>query len=73
MVKRRASRERNLCKRSDGRREVRCAADRDLAAGSAVYKNVLALKKERKKKLKRAIEENAKADTIRAEQYAVGQ
>lgn len=73
MVKRRASRERNLCKRSDGRREGRYAADRDLAAGSAIYKNVLALKKERKKKLKRAIEENAKADTIRAEQYAVGQ
>ena len=40
----------------------------------AIYKNVLAkTQKECKEKLKRAIEENAKVDTIKAEQYTVGQ
>ena len=39
-----------------------------------IHKNVLAkTQKECKEKLKRAIEENAKVDAIRAEQYTVGQ
>lgn len=39
-----------------------------------IYKNVLAkTQKERKEKLQRAIEEIAKMDAIRAEQYTAGQ
>ena len=74
MAKRRANGEGNIRKRSDGRWEGRYTAGRDPNTGKAIYKNVLAkTQKECKEKLKRAIEENAKVDTIRAEQYTVGQ
>ena len=74
MAKRRANGEGNIRKRSDGRWEGRYTAGRDPATGKAIYKNVLAkTQKECKEKLKRAIEKNAKVDTIRAEQYTVGQ
>ena len=69
-----ANGEGNIRKRSDGRWEGRYTAGRDPDTGKTVYKNVLAkTQKERKEKLKRAIEENAKVDAIRAEQYTVGQ
>ena len=74
MAKRRANGEGNIRKRSDGRWEGRYTAGRDEKTGKAIYKNVLAkTQKECKEKLQRAIEENAKVDTIRAEQYTVGQ
>lgn len=74
MAKRRANGERNICKRSDGRWEGRYTAGHDPNTGKVIYKNVLdKTPKECKEKLKRAIEENAKMDTIRAEQYTVGQ
>ncbi len=74
MAKRRANGEGNIRKRSDGRWEGRYTAGRDPGTGKVIYKNVLAkTQKECKEKLKRAIEENAKVDTIRAEQYTVGQ
>jgi len=74
MAKRRANGEGNIRKRSDGRWEGRYTAGRDPDTGKVIYKNVLAkTQKECKEKLKRAIEENAKVDTIRAEQYTVGQ
>ena len=73
MAKRRANGERNICKRSDGRWEGRYTAGHDPNTGKVIYKNVLdKTPKECKEKLKRAIEENAKMDTIRAEQYTVG-
>ena len=74
MAKRRANGEGSIRKRSDGRWEGRYTAGRDPDTGKVIYKNVLAkTQKECKEKLKRAIEENAKVDTIRAEQYTVGQ
>ena len=74
MAKRRANGEGNIRKRSDGRWEGRYTAGRDPNTGKAIYKNVLAkTQKECKEKLKRAIEENAKVDIIKAEQYTVGQ
>lgn len=73
MAKRRANGEGNIRKRSDGRWEGRYTAGRDPKTGKAIYKNVLAkIQKECKEKLQRAIEENAKVDAIRAEQYTVG-
>ena len=74
MAKRRANGEGNIRKRSDGRWEGRYTAGRDPETGKAIYKNVLAkTQKECKVKLQRAIDENAKVDMIRAEQYTVGQ
>ena len=74
MGKRRANGEGNIRKRSDGRWEGRYTAGRDPDTGKVIYKNVLAkTQKDCKEKLKRAIEENAKVDAIRAEQYTVGQ
>ena len=74
MAKRRANGEGNIRKRSDGRWEGRYTAGRNLDTGKVIYKNVLAkMQKEYKEKLKQAIEENAKVDAIRAEQYTVGQ
>ena len=73
MAKRRANGEGNIRKRSDGRWEGRYTSGRDPDTGKVIYKNVLAkTQKECKEKLKRAIEENAKVDAIRAEQYTVG-
>ena len=74
MAKRRANGEGNIRKRNDGRWEGRYTAGRDPNTGKAIYKNVLAkTQKDCKEKLKRAIEENAKVDIIRVEQYTVGQ
>ena len=74
MAKRRANGEGNIRKRSDGRWEGRYTAGRDPETGKAIYKNVLAkTQKDCKEKLKRAIEENSKVDTVKAEQYTVGQ
>lgn len=74
MAKRRANGEGIIRKRGDDRWEGRYTADHDADTGKTVYKNVLAkTQKECKKKLKRAIEENAKVDAIRAEQYTVDQ
>ena len=74
MAKRRANGEGNIRKRNDGRWEGRYTAGRDPDTGKVIYKNVLAkTQKECKEKLQRAIEENAKVDAIRAEQYTVGQ
>ena len=74
VAKRRANGEGNIRKRSDGRWEGRYTAGRDPETGKAIYKNVLAkTQKECKEKLKQAIEENAKVDAVRAEQYTVGQ
>ena len=74
MAKRRANGEGNIRKRSDGRWEGRYTAGRDPDTGKVIYKNVLAKnQKECKVKLQRAIDENAKVDAIRAEQYTVGQ
>lgn len=74
MAKRRANGEGNIRKRSDGRWEGRYTVGRDPETGKVVYKNVLAkTQKECTEKLKQAIEENAKVDAIRAEQYTVGQ
>ena len=74
MAKRRANGEGNIRKRIDGRWEGRYTAGRDPDTGKVIYKNVLAkTQKECKEKLKQAIEENAKVDAIRAEQYTVGQ
>ena len=73
MAKRRANGEGNIRKRSDGRWEGRYTSGRDPDTGKVIYKNVLAkTQKECKEKLKRAIEENAKVDAIRAKQYTVG-
>ena len=74
MAKRRANGEGNIRKRSDGRWEGRYTAGRDSDTGKVIYKNVLAkTQKECKMKLQRAIEKNAKVDTVRAKQYTVGQ
>ncbi len=74
MAKRRANGEGNIRKRNDGRWEGRYTAGRDPNSGKAIYNNVLAkTQKDCKEKLKRAIEENAKVDIIRVEQYTVGQ
>ena len=74
MAKKRANGEGNIRKRKDGRWEGRYTAGHNPETGKAIYKNVLAkTQKECKEKLKRAIEENARVDAIRAERYTVGQ
>lgn len=72
MVKSRANGERNIRKRGDGRLEGQYAVGRD--PSKAICKNVLAkMQKGCKEKFKRAIEENARVNSRRAEQYTGGQ
>ena len=74
MAKRRANGEGNIRKRKDGRWEGRYTADRDPETGKAIYKNVLAkTQKECKEKLAQAIKKCEQVDTVKAEQYTVGQ
>jgi len=74
VAKRRANGEGNIRKRKDGRWEGRYTAGRDPETGKTIYKNVLGrTQAETKAKLKQAIQENTEVDTIRAEQYTVGQ
>ncbi len=74
MAKRRANGEGSIRKRKDGRWEGRYTAGRDPATGKVIYKNVLGkTQAEAKAKLKQAIQESTEIDTIRAEQYTVGQ
>ena len=68
MAKRRANGEGSIRKRSDGRWEGRYTAGRDPETGKAIYKNVLGkTQAEVKDKLKKAIEETAGLDVIKAE------
>ena len=74
MAKRRANGEGNIRKRKDGRWEGRYTAGRDPETGKAIYKNVLAkTQKECKEKLAQAIKKCEQVDTVKAEQYTVGQ
>ena len=74
MAKRRANGEGNIRKRKDGRWEGRYTAGRDPETGKTIYKNVLGKTQvEVKEKLKRAIEEAAGLDIVKAGQYTVGQ
>ena len=74
MAKRRANGEGNIRKRKDGRWEGRYTAGRDPETGKTIYKNVLGkTQAEVKEKLKRAIEETAGLDIVKAGQYMVGQ
>jgi len=74
MPKRRANGEGNIRKRKDGRWEGRYTAGRDPETGKTIYRNVLGrTQAEVKAKLKQAIQESIEVDTIKAEQYTVGQ
>ena len=74
MAKRRANGKGSIRKRPDGRWEGRYTAGRDPETGKTVYKNVLGkTQAEVKAKLKQAIQENAEVDTLKVEQYTVGQ
>ena len=74
MPKRRANGEGSIRKRADGRWEGRYTAGHDPATGKTIYKNVLGkTQAEVKEKLRRAIDENAQLDIIKAGQYTVGQ
>ncbi len=74
MAKRRANGEGSIRKRADGRWEGRYTAGHDLETGKAIYKNVLGkTQSEVKDKLKKAIEETAGLDVIKAEKYTLGQ
>lgn len=74
MAKRRANGEGNIRKRKDGRWEGRYTAGRDQETGKAIYKNVLAkTQKECKEKLAEALKRTEQVDTVKAEQYTVGQ
>ena len=74
MAKRRANGEGSIRKRSDGRWEGRYTAGHDPETGKAIYKNVLGkTQAEVKDKLKKAIEETAGLDVIKAEKYTLGQ
>ena len=74
MAKRRANGEGSIRKRSDGRWEGRYTVGRDPETGKAIYKNVLGkTQAEVKDKLKKAIEETAGLDVIKAEKYTLGQ
>ena len=74
MAKRRANGEGSIRKRADGRWEGRYTAGHDPETGKAIYKNVLGkTQAEVKDKLKKAIEETAGLDVIKAEKYALGQ
>lgn len=74
MAKRRANGEGNIRKRKDGRWEGRYTAGRAPETGKAIYKNVLAkTQKECKEKLVQAIKDCEQVDTVKSEQYTVGQ
>ena len=74
MAKRRANGEGNIRKRKDGRWEGRYTAGRDQETGKAIYKNVLAkTQKECKETLAEALKRTEQVDTVRSEQYTVGQ
>lgn len=74
MAKKRANGEGSIRKRKDGRWEGRYTAGYDSATGKRIIRNVLGkTQAEVKKKLKRAIEENAELDLAKAGQYTVGQ
>jgi len=74
MAKRRANGEGSIRKRKDGRWEGRYTAGRDPETGKPIYKNVLGkTQAETKAKLKQAIQESMEVDTVKAEQYTVGQ
>ena len=74
MAKRRANGEGNIRKRKDGCWEGRYTAGRDPETGKAIYKNVLAkTQKECKEKLAQAIKNCEQVDTVKSEQYTVGQ
>ena len=74
MAKRRANGEGNIRKRKDGRWEGRYTAGCDPETGKAIYKNVLAkTQKECKEKLVQAIKNCEQVDTVKSEQYTVGQ
>jgi len=74
MAKRRANGEGSIRKRKDGRWEGRYTAGRNPETGKPIYKNVLGkTQAETKAKLKQAIQENIEVDTVKAEQYTVGQ
>jgi len=74
VAKRRANGEGNIRKRKDGRWEGRYTEGRDPETGKTIYRNVLGrTQAEVKAKLKQAIQESTEVDTIKAEQYKVGQ
>ena len=74
MAKRSANGESNIRKRKDGCWEGRYTAGRDSETGRTIYRNVLGkTQAEVKAKLKQAIQESTEVDTLRAEQYTVGQ
>ena len=74
MAKRRANGEGSIRKRSDGRWEGRYTVGRNSETGKAIYKNVLGkTQAEVKDKLKKAIDETAGLDVIKAEKYTLGQ
>ena len=74
MAKRRANGEGNIRKRKDGRWEGHYTAGHDPETGKTIYKNVLGkTQSEVKEKLRRAIEENASLDIMKAGPYTVGQ
>ncbi len=74
MAKRRANGEGNIRKRKDGRLKGRYTAGHDSETVRAIYKNVLAkTQKECKEKLAQAIKKCEQVDTVKSEQYTVGQ
>ncbi|MBR4656269.1 MAG: site-specific integrase [Oscillospiraceae bacterium] len=74
MAKRRGNGEGSIRKRKDGRWEGRYTAGRDPDTGKAITKNVLGkTQAEVKEKLKAAMEESAKLDVTKADQYNLGQ
>lgn len=74
MAKRRANGEGNIRKRKDGRWEGHYTAGHDPETGKTIYKNVLGkTQSEVKEKMRRAIEENASLDIMKAGPYTVGQ
>ena len=74
MAKRRANGEGSIRKRSDGRWEGRFVVGRHPDTGKAIYKNVLGkTQAEVRDKLKKAIEETAGLDVVKAGQYTLGQ
>ena len=74
MAKRRANGEGSIRKRSDGRWEGRFVVGHHPDTGKAIYKNVLGrTQAEVRDKLKKAIEETAGLDVVKAGQYTLGQ
>lgn len=74
MARKRANGEGNIRKRKDGRWEGRFVAGHHPDTGKAIYKNVLAkTQSEVRQKMKKAMEEMAGLDVVKAGQYTVGQ